>query len=265
MRTAGLVVWEAHQTAARMFQPGVTTAEINAVYQEVFRRYDAEPLFLNYGDPPYPAETCISVNEEVVHGIPGDRQLVAGDIVSVDTGCRIDGWCGDAAVTLPVGEISESAQRLLATTQQVLDLAIEQLDRHTQWSDIAAQMDDFVELAGYSTVLEMCGHGIGRELHESPSVPHYLSEGLDDGSDDFEIRPGLVIAIEPMVNAGGHELEILSDGWTAATLDRSLSAHFEHTVAITKAGAVRLTGPPSEEELASLPDWLHDQTKWVRW
>lgn len=264
MRAAGLVVWEAHQTAAKQLRAGITTAQINAIYRETFIRHNAEPLFLNYpGTPPFPAETCISVNDEVVHGIPGERVLKEGDIVSLDTGCRLQGWCGDAAVTHAIGKIDAKSAKLLKATQQVLDLAIELMDKHTKWSLVAEAMDEFVMSNGFSTVIEMSGHGIGRELHEPPSVPHFLSEGLLEN--DFEIRPGLVIAVEPMVNVGGEDIKGLADGWTVVTSDGSRSAHFEHTIAVTKEGAVRLTGPPSEEELQSMPEWLHDSSQWVRW
>jgi methionyl aminopeptidase len=264
MRAAGLIVWEAHQAAARILKPGITTAEINNVYRETFVRHAAHPLFLNYGEPPFPAETCISVNEEVVHGIPNERVLVAGDIVSLDTGCRINGWCGDAAVTHAIGEIDENSQRLLDVTQKTLDLAIELIDHETQWSEVAKQMEKFVNDNGFHVVEQMVGHGIGKELHESPSVPNfYDADSMPEN--DFDLRPGVVLAIEPMVNEGTKEIETLADDWTVIVADESNSAHFEHTVAITKEGAVRLTGPPNDEELAKMPEWLHDKSKWVLW
>ena len=267
MRVAGLVVWEAHQAAARIMEPGVTTAEINAIYQETFRRHDAQPLFLNYGGtdtrPPFPAETCISINQEVVHGIPGSRKLVAGDIVSVDTGCRIAGWCGDAAVTHAIGSITQAQQKLLDVTRQTLDLAIELVDKHHYWNQVGHEMQQLVESNGFSVVTSMVGHGIGRDLHEPPQVPNYLN--TDEDFEDFEIRPGMVLAIEPMVNAGVPELVEHDDGWTVTTADDQPSAHFEHTVAITREGPIRLTGPPNDDELASMPSWLHDRDQWVLW
>ena len=264
MRAAGLIVWEAHQAAARMIQAGVTTRQINQVYIDTFDRYQAQPLFLNYGTPPFPAETCISVNEEVVHGIPGDRVLVDGDIVSVDTGCRINGWCGDAALTHSIGQIDKTSQRLLKVTKDVLDLAIDLIDHETQWSGVCKQMEKFVHDAGFHVVEELTGHGIGKELHEAPSVPNYFCKEVMLTS-DFDLRPGTVLAIEPMVNEGTKEVGMLDDEWTIVTADDSNSAHFEHTVAITKEGPVRLTGPPNDEELATMPEWLQDKSQWVLW
>lgn len=264
MRTAGLLVWQAHQAAYQMLRPGVTTAEINLVYRQTFAQRDATPLFLNYGDPPFPAETCISINEEVVHGIPGDRVIEEGDIVSLDTGCKIDGWCGDAAVTHPIGNITDESKRLLTATQAVLDLAIELMATRTLWSQIAQEMETFIHDAGFSVVEEMVGHGIGQELHEPPQVPNYLSEELKS-DEDFDLRPGVVIAVEPMVNAGVKDLKPLPDQWTVVTADRKPSAHFEHTIAITKDGPIRLTGPPTEEERALVPEEFRDESKWVVW
>jgi methionyl aminopeptidase len=268
MRAAGLIVWQAHQAAARLLRPGVSTREINQAYRETFEQYDAQPLFLGYGArgeiPPFPAETCISVNEEVVHGIPGSRQLQDGDIVSLDTGCRLEGWCGDAAVTHAIGEISEESKRLLEITNGVLNLAIELMSRETLWSEVSKKMESYVVDAGFFVVEEMVGHGIGRELHESPQVPNYYNElAMREG--DFDLKPGVVIAVEPMVNVGTKELETLDDGWTVVTGNRKNSAHFEHTIAITKNGPVRLTGPPNDEELKQMPEWLQDQSQWVTW
>mgnify|MGYP001822064710 CR=1 FL=1 len=264
MRKAGLVVWEAHQAAARVLRPGITTAEINAVYRETFARHGATSLFLGYGDPPFPAETCISVNEQIVHGIPGDQTLIEGDIVSLDTGCSIDGWCGDAAVTHAIGDIDDETKRLLKATNDVLNLAIELMDKETRWSPISQAMEDFIHAQNFTIVREMTGHGIGRNLHEAPSVPNFFVEN-DDELANFEIRPGLVIAIEPMINAGVKDIEYLDDDWTVVTEDRAYSAHFEHTVAVTREGAVRLTGPPSDEELQGMADWLQDKSQWILW
>jgi methionyl aminopeptidase len=269
MRVAGLIVWQAHQAAARLLKPGVTTEEINQAYRETFQAYAAEPLFLSYGGipgrrPPFPAETCISINEEVVHGIPGPRKIKDGDIVSLDTGCRVKGWCGDAAVTHAIGNISSTAKRLLRNTNDVLNLAIDLMSQKTMWSEICRKMETFVHDAGFFVVEEMVGHGIGKDLHEPPQVPNYLSDSWKS-TGDFDLRPGVVLAVEPMVNAGTKDLEELSDGWTVVTKDRQPSAHFEHTIAITNEGPVRLTGPPNTEELQSMPDWLQDKSKWVTW
>ncbi|MEL7495985.1 MAG: type I methionyl aminopeptidase [Planctomycetota bacterium] len=264
MRRAGLVVWEAHQAAAQMLKPGVTTAEINEVFVSTFAKHQATSLFRGYGDPPFPAETCISVNEQVVHGVPGSQVIQEGDIVSLDTGCSVQGWCGDAAVTHAIGDIDPESRELLTATNDVLNLAIEWMDRVTTWYEIAEVMQEFILDKGYSIVRELTGHGIGRVLHEPPSVPNYLPEN-DNSLANFDIRPGLVIAVEPMVNLGTQEIECLDDEWTVVTADRKNSAHFEHTIAITREGPIRLTGPPDEEELAQMEPWLHDSSKWIRW
>ncbi len=264
MRRAGLVVWEAHQAASRLVRPGSTTKAIDDAIVAVFRRHHAVPLFLGYpGKTPFPAATCISINEEVVHGIPGSRQLQAGDIVSIDTGCSVNGWCGDAAVTHAVDEISSSAKKLLHVTLANLNLAIEQLAVQKQWSQISKQMQRFVERHGFSVVETLVGHGIGRKMHEAPQVPNYYDP--KHVADDFDIRPGVVIAIEPMINAGGKHVRTLADHWTIITSDGSLSAHFEHTVAITDAGVRRLTAPPDKSELEFVNDEFRDPSQWLVW
>ena len=269
MRAAGLIVWQAHQAAARIIQPGITTSEINDVFRETFVTCGAEPLFLNYGGipgtrPPFPAETCISINEQVVHGIPGKRKLETGDLVSLDTGCRIGGWCGDAAVTHAVGKINATQRKLLQVTRDVLSLAIELMNVRTRWSEVSREMQSYVEAAGFSVVEDMVGHAIGRNLHEPPQVPNYFSESWR-AREDFDLRPGVVLAVEPMVNVGVKSLITRKDGWTVVTKDAKPSAHFEHTIAITSEGVVRLTGPPNDDELASMPIWLQDRSSWVLW
>jgi methionyl aminopeptidase len=265
MRKAGLLVWQAHQAAARILKPGVTTAELNEAFKSTFAEQGATPLFLNYGGPPpFPAETCISVNEELVHGVPGPRVIQSGDIVSLDTGCRLNGWCGDAAVTHAVGDITQEAQKLLDVTLGALNLAIELMGTKKMWGEIAREMETMVRDAGFSVVEEMVGHGIGKNLHEPPQVPNYYNEEVL-GESDFDLRPGVVLAIEPMVNAGVKDLVDLEDSWTVVTADGKLCAHFEHTIAVTNEGPVRLTGPPSDEELAEMPGWLQDRSRWVVW
>lgn len=245
MRRPGLLVWKAHDTAARMVQPGVTTAQIDKAIADLFQQHDAIPLFLNYpGQTPFPAVTCISTNEEVVHGIPGPRILKEGDIVSLDTGCSLDGWCGDSAVTHPVGAISPAAEKLLQVTRGVLDLAIDLMPKKTKWSQVAKEMQAYVEDHGFSVVEEFVGHAIGRELHEKPQVPNYYDPQRIKDSGDFDLRTGLVLAIEPMVNLGTKSVQCLDDDWTIITKDKQLSAHFEHTVALTSDGVRILTGPP---------------------
>jgi methionyl aminopeptidase len=256
MRKAGLVVWEAHQVAAPLVRPGVTTGEIDAAVHEHFKKCGAEPLFLNYphsnrGKPSFPAVTCISVNEEIVHGIPGKRILAEGDVVSIDTGARIGGWCGDAAVTHPVGRVDPEVQRLLDATRGVLELSIELMKCKSKWSQVAAEMTVFVKDHGFSTVECFVGHGIGREMHEEPQVPNFVSRQLR-GSGDFRLEPGLVIAVEPMVNMGAKKVKQMPDHWTQSTQDGKPSAHFEHTVAITEDGPRPLTIAPTPSELAEM-------------
>ncbi len=253
MRQAGLAVWKAHQIAGEMIGPGATTAEIDRAVEKHFDSLGAIPLFKNYpnstkGKRPFPAVTCMSVNEAVVHGIPNDRPLQEGDIVSIDTGCRLNGWCGDAARTYPVGRVSPEVQELLDVTEGVLDLAIELLSEKTYWSQIAEEMAQYVADHGFSTVECFVGHGIGRDMHEDPQVPNYSSRTLR-GSADFRIEPGLVIAIEPMVNMGTKRVKTLRDQWTQVTKDGKFSAHFEHTLAITSEGPISLTVAPSPAEM----------------
>lgn len=249
MRAAGLVVWQAHQAAHACVKPGITTAEINDAVEAVFLAHDAEMLFKGYpGEVPFPAATCISVNEHVVHGVPGDRVLQEGDIVSIDTGCKINGWCGDAAITHPVGEISPADEKLLHVTKRSLDLAIEMMGVKSKWSEVASELQDYVRGEGFSVVESCCGHGIGREMHEDPQAPNYFNPDSFRAKDDFDLKTGLVVAIEPMVNAGGKEVKRLADKWTLATTDGQRSAHFEHTVALTSDGPIRLTGAPEPGE-----------------
>jgi len=250
MRKAGLLVWQAHRVAEAMVRPGVTTGQIDAAVERFFEEHGAVPLFKGVpGRVPFPAVTCISVNDEVVHGIPGKRKLVEGDVISIDTGCRLDGWCGDAAVTHPVGEVSPEARRLLQVTQVVLELAIERMGKRNLWSEVAAEMETYVKDHGFYVVEAFVGHGIGREMHEEPQVPNFLSDQLRRNG-DFQLVPGLIIAVEPMVNIGTKRVRTQRDHWTQVTTDGSLSAHFEHTIALTESGPFVLTGAPSEAEMA---------------
>ncbi len=256
MRQSGLAVWKAHQIAAKMICPGATTAQIDLAIEEHFAKLGAIPLFLDYPNsvrnkPAFPAVTCMSVNEAVVHGIPDDRPLQEGDIVSIDTGCLLNGWCGDAAVTHPVGRVSSEVQKLLDVTEGVLNLAIEQMNHKSRWSPIAEMMAQYVADHGFSTVECFVGHGIGREMHEDPQVPNFPSRSLR-GSGDFRIEPGLVIAVEPMVNMGTKRVKMLEDQWTQVTADGRFSAHFEHTLAVTEDGPVALTVAPTPAEAAKM-------------
>lgn len=244
MREAGLIVWEAHQLAAEMIAPGVTTADINAVVEQVIEMHHATALFKGVpGKVPFPAGTCISVNEEIVHGMPGGRVLKEGDIVSIDIGVKLNGWCGDAAVTHAVGAISPEKQRLLDITEGTLRIAILEMERCHRWSDIARAMQLYVEKAGFSVVQELAGHGIGKELWEAPHVPNFTTRKYEK-EDDFYLQPGLVIAVEPMVNVGTRRIRTLRDHWTIVTADNRPSAHFEHTLALTEEGVKVLTASP---------------------
>jgi methionyl aminopeptidase len=222
----------------------------------VFAAAGAQPLFKGVpGKVPFPAASCISVNEEVVHGLPGERVIEAGDLVSVDTGCRLEGWCADSAWTFPAGLLdgndpeSELKRRLLACGRSVLMTAIAAVAVKERWSDVAALMEQEVKDAGFSVVEEFVGHGIGREMHEDPQVPNYVSKSLR--RNDFRLEPGLVLAIEPMVNAGSKHTQVSRrDYWTVTTRDRRPSVHFEHTIARTADGVEILTGPESSPNLA---------------
>jgi methionyl aminopeptidase len=245
MREAGLVVWEAHQVAAQMIQPGITTGEIDAAIEHYIEKHDAQSLFKGVpGKVPYPAVSCISVNDQLVHGIPGPRALEEGDIVTVDLGVRFRGWCGDAAVTHPVGQISPQKQRLLDITEGALHLAIERIPQCRYWSQVAREIEAYVKAAGFSVVEGLVGHSIGREMWEGLHVPNYYTKRYETNG-DFELQPGIVIAVEPMVTMGSKRVKVLVDSWTIATADGKPGAHFEHTLAITKEGVQVLTAGPN--------------------
>ena len=210
-------------------KPGVSTKDLDRIAEEEIRKAGATPAFKGYRG--FPATLCVSVNEEIVHGIPSQRKLKEGDIVGLDLGAIWQGFYGDAARTFLVGGVSESAVRLVDVTRQSLALAIEQCRPGNRIGDIGHAVQSFAERHGFSVVRDFVGHGIGRSLHEEPQVPNYGNRGQGP-----RLKPGLVIAIEPMVCAGNAEVEVLSDDWTAVTRDRSLSAHFEHSVAITEDG-----------------------------
>ncbi len=237
IREACLVVHDVLDELARAAQPGVTTAELDRLALARTRERGAEPAFLGYHG--YPASLCVSVNEEVVHGIPSPRRaLAAGDVVGLDFGVVLGGFYGDSARTVAVGRASPEAARLLETTRAALGAAIEAARPGARIGDVGAAVQALVEGRGYSVVREFVGHGIGRRLHEPPHVPNWGTPGSGR-----TLRPGTVLALEPMVNVGGPEVEILDDGWTAVTADGSLSAHFEHTVVVTENGPEILTLP----------------------
>lgn len=243
MREACQLVVEAHQVVGQMVAPGVTTAALDRAVEELFARHGAQPLFKGVkgaeGAPPFPAVTCMSVNDQVVHGIPGAYALQAGDIVSVDTGCRLNGWCGDGAWTYAVGAIDDVKSRLRQSGQAALHTAIQGMGTRKKWSQVARLIERGVLRDGFTVVEDFVGHGIGREMHEDPEVPNYDCDDFEER--DFPIKPGLVLAIEPMVNAGTGDIRILDDHWTVVTADGAPSVHFEHTVAMTKEGPVILT------------------------
>jgi methionyl aminopeptidase len=244
MREAGRVVAKALDQVRRMAVPGVTTADMDQAVAAIFREHDAIPLFLGYpssekGKPPFPAVICASINEQVVHGIPNRRPLRDGDVVSVDTGCKINGWCGDAAITLAIGAVRPETQKLLDVTSETLNLSIRAMGRCSSWLEVASLMERFVKSQGLYVIEKFVGHGIGQTMHEEPQVPNFVSKSLRKY--DIKLEPGVVLAIEPMVAMGTKEVRTMGDGWTVETKDRRYSAHFEHTVAMTVDGPKVLT------------------------
>ena len=229
MRRAGRVVAMALLKVGAAIAPGISTRELDAIAEQTIRTMDAKPAFLGYNN--YPATACISINDEVVHGIPGLRTLKAGDVVGVDLGAIVEGWYSDAAFTYAVGEVPDPVQRLMAAGQGALEVGIDAARAGHRVRDIGAAIERFVLARGYSVVRDLCGHGIGRRLHEEPQVPNYPAKG-----GDLVLRPGMTLAIEPMVNAGGPDVVLEPDNWTFVTKDRSLSVHYEHTVLIRAEG-----------------------------
>ena len=237
MRAANQLVAQILEDLAAMVAPGVTTAHLDAVAEAKVRAAGAEPAFKGYRG--YPATLCASVNEQVVHGIPSATPLVSGDIVSLDMGVKLDGYYGDSAVTVPVGAVSEDVRALLRVTQEALAKGIVQVKIGGRVSDIGHAIQAYVEAHGFSVVREFVGHGIGASLHEEPQIANYGEPGRGP-----RLAEGMTLAIEPMVNMGRPAVKVLADGWTAVTKDGSLSAHFEHTVAVTKDGPLVLTMRP---------------------
>ena len=240
MREAGKVVAEALRLCREMAQPGTKTVDIDRAVDDLYTRRGALPLFKGYpGRVPFPASTCISLNEQVVHGIPGPRVIREGDLLKIDTACKLNGWCADAAVTLMVGEVSPAKRRLVEVAWQVLDTAMKEMTRRRWWSEVALQMQRVAESAGFSVVTQYVGHGIGRIMHESPQVPNFRSREVK--KHDFRLEEGLVLAVEPMVNMGRADTDTLRDHWTVVTRDGLASAHVEHTLAVTAEGVHVLT------------------------
>ncbi len=235
LRRSNQIVAEVLEVLKERVSPGISTMELERICEEECRKRKVRPAFKGYNG--YPYCLCVSVNQEVVHGMPSEKKVLKeGDIVSIDFGVCCDGYYGDAAVTVPVGKISPEAQRLVDVTRRCLELAIEEAREGNRLYDISHAIQSCAEGAGYSVVRAFVGHGIGRDLHEAPQVPNFGSPGKG-----MKLKEGMVLAIEPMVNAGGSAVRILDDGWTAVTVDGSLSAHFEHSVAITRDGAIVLS------------------------
>lgn len=234
MRKAGKIVGETLLLLEKEVKPGVTTANLDRIAEEFITKHGAKPSFKGlYG---FPSSLCISVNEQVIHGIPGNYSLQEGDIVSIDCGACIEGFHGDAARTFPVGNVSEAAQKLIDITQQSFFEGIKYAKEGNRLSDISHGIQSYVEAAGFSVVRDFVGHGIGREVHEDPNVPNFGKCGKGP-----KLLEGMVLAIEPMVNAGSHKVKTLRDRWTVVTADKSLSAHYENTVAILSDGPEILT------------------------
>ncbi|MBI5523330.1 MAG: type I methionyl aminopeptidase [Desulfarculus sp.] len=236
MRAAGRVVGQVLEAVSRAVKPGVSTASLDRQAEEMARSLGAVPAFKGYRG--YPYALCCSVNEQVVHGFPGPAPLKEGDILSMDFGVVLDGFYGDAATTVAVGQISPQALALLEATEASLTAGIAQCRPGNHLGDVSSAVQKVVEAAGFSVVRQFVGHGIGRGLHEDPQVPNFGQPGRG-----VRLKAGMVLAIEPMVNAGGYEVRILQDGWTAVTVDGKLSAHFEHTVAVTADGPRILSLP----------------------
>jgi methionyl aminopeptidase len=244
MRAAGTIVHQVLTELGEMVEPGITTAALDARAEAIIRGAGATALFKGVANPqarfPFPASICASVNEQVVHGIPDDRPLQEGDVLSVDCGVRLGGYCGDAARTFPVGRVSPERQRLLDVTREALALAEREIRPGRRWSEVARQMQRFIEGAGFGVVREFVGHGIGQEMHEEPKIPNYCDG--DQRSGDFELREGMTLAVEPMVTSGRHQVRAGDEtGWPQVTRDGSWAAHFENVIAVTATGADVLT------------------------
>ncbi|NOX20944.1 MAG: type I methionyl aminopeptidase [Nitrospirae bacterium] len=235
MRKASAIVAEALNAIKEFISPGVTTKDLEQIAEDIIKRRGGKPAFKGYRG--YPASICVSVNDEVVHGIPSTSVILKhGDIVSIDLGVVYDGYIGDAAITVPVGEITEEAKRLLEVTEKALYIGIQEAKVNKRVSDISNAIQRYVESHGFSVVRQFVGHGVGKQLHEEPQIPNFGPPGKGP-----KLKEGMTLAIEPMVNAGKYEVYVLDDGWTAKTADGSLSAHFEHTILIKRGGPEILT------------------------
>lgn len=235
MKRSGAILAELLRELGRFIKPGITTLDIDKFAEEFIVGHGANPSFKGlYG---FPSSACVSVNEEVVHGIPGNRKLVEGDVVSIDVGAEVEGFHCDSAMTFPVGTVSGEALKLMRTTEESLYRGIEQARIGMRIADISRAIQSYAESQGFSIIRALSGHGVGRKLHEEPAIPNFVIRG-EPGP---VLADGMTLAIEPMVNAGGPDVKTLGDNWTVVTCDGSLSAHFEHTVAVTREGPVILT------------------------
>ena len=234
MRRAGQIVAETLRDLRKMVEPGVSTLDLDAYAEKKIRSAGALPTFKGYHG--YPSSICASVNDEVVHGIPSGRKLLEGDLIKLDCGATLDGYVGDAAISVPVGKVSEEVEKLAEATRESLFRAVEKMVPGNRLYDVSHAVQEYVEALGYSVVREYCGHGIGQRMHEDPQVPNYGRPGTGPS-----LKEGWVLAVEPMVNLGGHQVSVDADGWTVRTRDGSFSSHYEHTIAITDDGPIVLT------------------------
>jgi methionyl aminopeptidase len=238
MREAGHLNANVLAGVRGLLQPGVTTGDLNAAAEDILQKHGAYSPFKNYGSPPFPASICVSINEQLVHGIPGSRKLQEGDIVSVDCGTVLEGFVGDSAFTAGVGKISPLAGKLIEVTEQALSVGIAMMRAGNKTGDVSAAIQQYVEAQGFHVVREYTGHGVGRNMHEGPQVPNYGTPGTG-----VLLRPGMTIALEPMVLVGTHRTRVLSNQWTVVSADGSLTAHQEHSVAVTEGDPLVLTIP----------------------
>ena len=258
MRAAGMLVWKILDTLRQMVKEGVTTLDLENTAEKMMREAGARPAFKGYSTPTaatkFPFVLCTSVNHEIIHGMPSQKKVLrSGDIVSIDTGVQLNGYYGDSAITVGVGEVSGEVRRLMEVTRESLEMAIDKARPGNRLFDICGTVERHVTANGFSVVREFVGHGIGTQMHEEPQVPNYV----DRRGENPRLKEGMVLAIEPMVNAGAAGVKVLEDGWTAVTEDRSLSAHFEHTVAVTSDGVAVLSfvGEPVSPERSGAGQW----------
>src|SRR5262245_36662152 len=256
MREAGKLVSRALGLCRELLKPGVRTWDVDQAVEGFFRQHNALPLFKGYQGGvrvPFPASTCISLNEQVVHGIPASRVIREGELVKIDTACKLNGWCADAAVTVVVGEVRPEWRRLAQVGWETLEIARVELGRRQRWAEVAEAMQRHVEKAGFSVVTQYVGHGIGRTMHENPQVPNFFNR--ETRKADFKLEEGLTLAVEPMVNMGRADTKVLGDHWTVVTRDGLPSVHVEHTFALTKEGVYVVTAPEDADPLnySSLP------------